>query len=374
LFDLNTKKNTYNLSGHYNYSVVNGLGIANKRGYSSSITIGETSGKFQYSAGAEYVSKDFDKDDMGIQFQSNYHSIYTNGSYRILNPNKTFNMFDISLNLYSEFDNRTGRIQQGMLELNLNSMNKKNNYIGGGFETRPVVTYDFYEPRTEDQSRFLKIPEVVNAYFYYSSNYNNKFAIDFNPSFGIVNEKKRIDYGISVSPRYRFSDHFSMNYTLDFNQQNNNLGYVGNNSISNEIFMGRRDRSTYINTIQGKFTINSDMNFNLSLRHYLSYAIYNQYYSLQSNGTIQPTTNFTENSNSIFNAWNLDLSYSWWFAPGSQISILYRNNAVLSENEFNRDLGSNIRKAIDNQNLDHIFSISVRYFIDYNSLKKQILH
>jgi hypothetical protein len=370
LFDLNTKKNTYNLSGDYKYSFVNGLGVENKKGYSSSINIGETSGKFQYGAGAEYISKEFDKDDMGIQFQSNYHSFYSNGSYRILNPTKTFNMFNIYVNLYSEFDNRSGRIQQGMMNVNLNSMTKKNNYYGGGFNARPIKTYDFYEPRTQNQSRFLTIPEVINTYFFYSSNYNNRFAFEFNPSYGIANEKGRIGYGLSISPRYRFSDHFSLNFNFDFSQQNNNIGYVGDNSVSNEIFMGRRDRSTYINTLQGKFTINSDMNFNLSLRHYLSYATYNQYYSLQNDGSIVPTSNYTENSNSNFNAWNLDLSYSWWFAPGSQVSILYRNNAALFENEFKRDLGNNFQKVIDKNNLNHVFSISVRYFIDYNSLKK----
>ena len=307
---------------------------------------------------------------MGIQFQSNYHSFYSNGSYRILNPTKTFNMFNIYVNLYSEFDNRTGRIQQGILNFNLNSMNKENNYFGGGFNARPIKTYDFYEPRTADQSRFLEIPEVINAFFYYSSNYNKKFAIDFNPSFGIANEKGRIGYGFSVSPRYRFSDHLSLTYSVEYSHQDNNLGYVGNNSSSNEIFMGRRDRTTYINAIQGKFTVNSDMNFNLSLRHYLSYAKYSQYYSLNNNGTLSSTTHFNQNSDSIFNAWNLDVSYSWWFAPGSQLSILYRNNATLFENEFVNDLGTNLKKVMDRQYLNHIFSISMRYFIDYNSFKK----
>lgn len=371
LFDLNTKKNTYNLSGDYKFSAVNETSSDTKIGYTSRLNFGETSGKFQYGFGAEYISKDFDKDDMGIQFQANFHSLYSNWSYRLLKPTNTFNMFDIYVNLYSEFDNRTGRIQQGMLNLNLNSMNKKNNYFGGGFNTRPIKTYDFYEPRTQNQMRFLEIPEVFNAYLYFSSNYNNKFAVDINPSFGIANEKGRTGYGFSFSPRYRFSNQFSLNYTIDYSQQNNNLGYVGNNSSTKEIFMGRRDRSTYVNSIQSKFTINSDMNLNLSLRHYLSYAIYSQYYSLNNDGTLKKTLNFTENSDSIFNAWNLDLSYSWWFAPGSQISILYRNNAALFENEFQQGISSNLRKVIDKNNLDNVFSISVRYFIDYNSLKNK---
>jgi hypothetical protein len=371
LFDLNTKENTFNLSGDYKYSIVNGFSTNYKKGYSTSINFGETSGKFQYGFGAEYISKNFDKDDMGIQFQNNYHALYTDGSYRILKPTDTYNMFNINVNIYSEFDNRTGRIQQGMINFNLNSMNKKNNYLGGGFNTRPIKTYDFYEPRTQNQSRFLEIPEVINAYVYFSSNYNNKFAVDINPSYGIANEKGRTGYGISFSPRYRFSNQFSLNYNIDFSHQNNNLGYVGSNSVLKEIYMGRRDRKTYVNSVQGKFTINSDMNLNLSLRHYLSYAIYSQYYSLNNDGTLKKTLNFTENSDSIFNAWNLDLSYSWWFAPGSQISILYRNNAALFENEFQQDITSNFKRVVNKNSLDNVFSISVRYFIDYNSFKKK---
>ena len=36
---------------------------------------------------------------------------------------------------------------------------------------------------------------------------------------------------------------------------------------------------------------------------------------------------FAENKDGTFNSWNLDLRYSWWFAPGSQMNLLYRNQA-----------------------------------------------
>ncbi|MEN9928965.1 MAG: hypothetical protein RLZZ231_886, partial [Bacteroidota bacterium] len=97
---------------------------------------------------------------------------------------------------------------------------------------------------------------------------------------------------------------------------------------------------------------------------------YHQYYSLQDDGSLAPTTAYTGNRNNNFNTWNLDLSYSWWFAPGSQISVLYRNNAGSFENDIQKDFGSNIKNVINHNNLNHILSISIRYFIDYNSLKK----
>jgi hypothetical protein len=311
-----------------------------------------------------------DKDDMGIQFQNHYHAVYGNASYRILKPNKTFNSFGTYVNLYSEFDNNTGRIQGANYNININTTSKKNDYYGFGLNGRPVVTYDFYEPRSNNETRFLAIPTVVNGYIYFSSNFNRKFAIDVNPSFGVVSEKDRINYGISIGPRYRFSNKFSLNYNFNFFRQNNNVGYAATDYATNEIFMGRRDRVTYTNTIQGKYSLNNDMNFNLAIRHYWSYADYHQYYSLQDDGSLAPTTAYTGNRNNNFNTWNLDLSYSWWFAPGSQISVLYRNNAGSFENDIQKDFGSNIKNVINHNNLNHILSISIRYFIDYNSLKK----
>jgi hypothetical protein len=372
LFDLNTKKNTYKLSGDYKASFVNDFGNSEtKKGYSSSLYFGETSDKYRFGGGGEYVSANFNKDDLGIQFQNNYHSLYGNASYRILKPNETFNSFSTNLNIYSQFDNNTGRVQSASYNLNFNTTSKKNDYCGFGLSGRPIVTYDFYEPRSNNETRFLAIPRIMSGFIYFSSNYNRKFALDVNPSLGVIDEKDRINYGISIEPRYRFSNKFSLIYTFNFFRQNNDVGYAATNASTNEIFMGRRDRVTYTNTIQGKFSLNNDMNFNLAVRHYWSYADYNHYYLLQNDGTLAETTSYTGNSNNNFNTWNLDLSYSWWFAPGSQLSVLYRNNAGSFENDIEKDFRSNIKKVINHSNLDHILSVSIRYFIDYNSLKSK---
>ena len=76
------------------------------------------------------------------------------------------------------------------------------------------------------------------------------------------------------------------------------------------------------------------MNFALSVRHYWSYAENKNIYTLNEDGTLTESTTYTTNKNSNFSTWNMDLSYSWWFAPGSQLSVLYRNNA----NAFSRNI------------------------------------
>jgi hypothetical protein len=110
------------------------------------------------------------------------------------------------------------------------------------------------------------------------------------------------------------------------------------------------------------------MTFNLSVRHYWSYALNHDILTLQDDGSLVENYTYTDNKNSNFNTWNLDLSYSWWFAPGSQLTVLYRNNSSLFERDFQRSLGTNFSNVINN-NLNQIFSVSVRYFIDYNAVK-----
>ncbi|WP_309641995.1 DUF5916 domain-containing protein [Flavobacterium sp.] len=374
LFDLNTKANTYNVRGQFKYSLVNENPF-DKKGYSSLLSVGETSGKFRYSATGRYVSKDYDCNDLGINFQTHYHILQSDASYRIINPTNTFNTFQISSTLYSEFDNRSGRLQEGTIILGLDSNTKKNNYIGSGITIRPHKIYDFYEPRSLGETQFVTAPEYIETKLYYSPNYNKKFIIDVNTTYAVFNEKDRINYGFSVGPRYRINDHILLVYKFTFLRQNNNTGYIddfdhdANAATADKIIFARRNRITYTNTLEGKYAINNKINLNLSVRHYWSYAKNRNILELEPNGDLTEIDYYNLNKDSNFKTWNFDLSYNWWFAPGSQVSLLYRNNSLISEDVFNTRFTKNFSDSVNNTNLDHVFSVSIRYFIDYNSLK-----
>ena len=365
LFDLNNKTNTYNLSGGLKSSSIND--VENKNGYNASLYFAETNGKFRYSFGSEYMSKNFEINDLGINFRTYYYSFSGNTNYRILNPNKTFNTFRINLNSYFEFYTPTNQIQSSNFNVNLNSTNKKNHYFGAGINFNPFKNYDYYEPRVAN--RYFVNPTNVGGFFYFSSNYNNKFAIDFEPFITHVINENRYEAGVNISPRYRFSDKFSLVYSFNYFKLKNDIGWI--DFENSNIIFARRDRDTYTNSISSKFSISSEMNFNLSVRHYWSLAENNKINNLNEDGSLSPNTTYSGNKNSNFSTWNLDLSYSWWFAPGSQMSILYRNNASTFERQINKDFGSNFSNLFED-NLNHILSISVRYFIDYNQAKNWI--
>lgn len=372
-WDLNTKANTYNLYGNVKYSTINDT--EDKNGFYSTITFAETSGNYRYSLGSDFVTKDFDPNDLGINFYKNYYNFYGNANYRILNPTKLFNTFRINYNMYSEYNKDSGKVQEFNINANLNLTTVKNNYYGMGITVFPVEMYDYYEPRTDN--RYVTIPRKFDFWGSISTNYNYKFALDLNPTLSVADEPGRAAFGVDVGPRYRFNDKLLLTYTFSLLKKNNNKGYIDsydnddNENTPDKIVFANRDVTTYANTLAGKYAINSAMTLNLAVRQYWSSAENKNILELEPDGILVPYTEYTENKNSSFYSWNADLSYSWWFAPGSQLSALYRNNASNFERIIDKDFKHSVTGLLTNDSLKHIFSISVKYFIDYNALRNK---
>ena len=111
----------------------------------------------------------------------------------------------------------------------------------------------------------------------------------------------------------------------------------------------------------------------MSFRHFWSTASFakNNYSELIGKGNLRPIDYEITNGNdpdANFNIWNLDLSYRWQFAPGSEAVLLYRNSI------FNEDKLSNLNfeESLDNlfeQPARHNVSLRIVYFIDYNRVK-----
>lgn len=364
-FDLNTKANTYNLSGDFKYSSINDA--EDYSGFKTYLNFEKTSGKYRYLFTGKYTSKNYDTNDLGILFYNNYYSGYVNGNYRILNPNKIFNTFLIEQEVNFDIDNTTNKVQNtSWIQTTLTATTLNYHYLRFGFNIVPFKTFDFYLPQVE--GRYLYNPSKISTYLEFESNKNNNLTFDLTPSFVKYNETKRYTYGIYAGPKYRFNDKFSLAFSTDYTKETNNIGWV---EITNSgIIFAKRDREILQNELTGKYAINNRMTFNLKARYYWSYSDNHDYYTLRDNGYLTTNNSYNTNKNRNFNSWNFDLSYSWWFAPGSQLSVLYRNYAQEDTNMVEKNLNRNLN-SIFNSNLTSIFSISFRYFIDYNTLKNK---
>ena len=58
-------------------------------------------------------------------------------------------------------------------------------------------------------------------------------------------------------------------------------------------------------------------------------------------------TNLDLDPNRNFNIWNLDLSYEWQFAPGSQLIALYRNQLFNSTSKSSDSFSESLNDLFD---------------------------
>ena len=377
LFDLNTKANTYNLYGDFKYSTIKNsnindgsiFGLGNYDGFKTELNFAKTSGKYRYLFSGKYLSKNYDVNDLGIIFVNNYHAAYAEMSYRIINPTKTFNLFKVSQEINVDIENTTGKTQETWYKALMTATTLKNHYIEGLFQVNPIDRYNFYEPRIYGRSVY--IPKSIIGYAQFYSNDNRPFHYEVEVAAEKFNEENRNTYKLFGGVKYRFSDKFSLSYNFQYTRKVNDRGWV--DFDNDNIIFAERNREIVDHYFTGKYSITNKMTFNLIARYYWSYAENHKFLNLQDDGNLSPIPYYSENKNRNLNSWNLDFSYSWWFAPNSEISILYRSYVSYDQQEIafvEKNTYTNLSNLF-NTNLTNILSISLRYYIDYNSLKSK---
>ena len=372
LADLTTKKNTYNLEAELKMSNVN-LKSGTETGYSYKLEFAKVYGNWQYWLGHEFADDTYDINDLGLQFRNNFSNFGVEGSYRTFEPTGIFNSYNynawIDYNRLSNPSTYTGSTVGVAFSGQLKSLDG----LGGNISLQPGKQYDYFEPREE--GRYFIYENRLNGNIWISSNYNRKFAIDANIGgatfFEEGRETKNIWFGIS--PRVRLNDKVLLIYSLDYDKVNGDRGYA--DRTENTIIFGNRDQKTLINSITGTYSFNPFHSLNLTFRNYWSTVLYDDnIYILQENGRLFETNiSFEdaglENPNINFSTWNLDLSYSWQFAPGSFLTALYRNQLFNYDSEAELNFTNNFDRLL-NQPIQNSFSLKIQYFIDYNNVKK----
>jgi hypothetical protein len=187
----------------------------------------------------------------------------------------------------------------------------------------------------------LLYPENYELGGFISTDYRKILALDVSASYRIFNERSRTIFRYSIGPRYRASDKLFIVYKWEHELKHDNIGYVyGANSPI--IVFGLRDMNTVTSTLTTTYIFTPKMGLSLRVRHYWSEVSYKEYFSLQSNGTLEHY-DYTGDANISFNAFNIDLIYTWVFQPGSELIVTYKNSILSSSNvllgSYSEDLG-----------------------------------
>lgn len=360
--DLTNKKNTYSLSSGFAGSWV--MEDETKFGVDARANLAKISGANRVAAGINVRSRDYDINDMGYSSEENFIIYSGYYGYRYLQPKGFLN------NLYLNFNLNYGRRLEPDLYtdfvFNFNSSftTKKFFAFGGGFETTPFGRNDIYEPRIE--GKYVKVPAYYNTWVWFSTDYRKKLALDVNIDWYKYDEKDRGNIELEIRPQYRVSDKWKIFLSTDMIVSDNEEGFV--DLVGEDIIFGKRDRNTLINSLESQYIFNNKMSLNLAFRHYYSEVEYSQFFTLQEDGHLIENSAYDENQNTTYNNWNIDLRFSWWFAPGSQLSILYRNAMEDFQNEARVGFSNNFKNLFDAPQLNSL-SLRITYYLDYNRMK-----
>ncbi len=379
LLDLINKKNTYGAIGEVKMSSFNDVEDKDK-GYSAEVGIGKNSGKFRYSAEYEYADENYDINDLGIQFRNNFSNFGAEMSYRIFEPTEKLNSYRInSWFNYNQLAN-PNTFTGANMGVNFNATTKKLHSFGINGNWNMGKRYDYFEPRNDFDSYFIT-KNYAQSNINISSDYNKFFAIDANFGYGLYFDKERDNFNnlwYGINPRFKFNDKFLVVLRYSYDDYTADRGYINGQDVDNEIIFGQRERIETTVSISGSYNFNPFNALTLSFRNYLSRVTYdNQVYNLQDNGSLLVSNTNTKttigedadfNPDANFNTWNLDFSYTWQFAPGSQLTALYRNQIFNFSNNSKDGYFDSLNSLFDEEKRN-TFSLKLVYFIDYNAIK-----
>jgi len=380
LFDFNDKSNTWNVGGKVSLSnLINYLPNGKTQtGYSHSLYFGKTSGNFVFKASQELADDKYTSNDFGYFAVKNFLDHSLGMQYHWLTPTSWYNNFRINVNAYySRLSNpmtypdspyfKLPMYRNANLSVNANSQLKSLWFVGMFVGYEPDNN-NFDEPHSE--GHFFRSWSDWFVDGWVQSNQSKRYSVYSEFFFVRRNLYKSKRYLWTFQQQFRFNNRFSIIHSLSAEPQTNNVGFVTIDPSSGNIIFGLRGRNTIDNSITLKYNFNDKMGINTRIRYYWSKADYKEFFNLMPDGRLEPNTSFNENENQNANYFNIDMTYTWQFAPGSFLNIVWKN-AVTDETD---QVETRYIKNFDNTmraDQNNNFSVKVIYFLDYLNLKKK---
>ena len=345
--------------------------LSQKSGNRYIFSLSELKGNFRYSLSVNGTDRYYNQNEIGFYNSKNFIQYGSRVSYHLLNKNNFLRRLESGL--YIGYQTRFDSNIKNRNGFRLYTSFQTNDLWRYSFSTRGVSKKkDWYETRTNN--RFILDPKELTTSIGIDSDNTKKlsFGTDYiftnYQNYQFDENKKQNEFRFYVD--YRISEQFSINIRTSNERRNDDVGFLmKRNGL---IYFGLRNIKSIENNLRMEYNFNRDASLSLRFRNFWSTAdYYEKLFELLDDGT-RKEVNYSilnRNPNTNFNIWNLDLNFEWWFAPGSNMVLLYRNQI------FNRDNQSGINYYNSFKNLfetptEHQLSLRLNYLIDYNKIKK----
>lgn len=335
-------------------------------GYEGSVRFGDVDGNWRWGSLQRITTDDFNVNDLGFQTRNNQIRNYSELEYRTFKPSGPFNR--TSYSVYSIISHLYAPQRYEEFVLGLNTFFLLRDFTGTGleFRTNPVASYDYFEPRLP--GAFFKNPPSWSFTYFISTDYRKPLALDLRFYHRNTPQFSRDSWYADIEPRIRLGNHFFVIPQVVFNYALNDRGFA--DIVNGESIFGRRDIKSITTLIEGRYVFNPVSTLSLRLRQYWSRLVYKDLYELQSNGTLMKS-DVNEDYDINFNTLNLDVRYSWWFAPASEMTFLFRLAIAQDGDKVETNYIENFQNTLASPIQNNI-SIKINYLLDYNRTRNFI--
>jgi len=363
LFNLNNKGNKYFVNGEAKMSYLRGE--ESNTGYSYTLRFGKQSGNFTWSYNQVYADDKFDPSDMGFFTNNNFFNQRLGFGYNIYKPGKWYNQYQSWLNF-----NYSRRAMPGDYQsfgINTGYWVQFKNQWSAEFDfSYDAKRNDFYEARN---GQIYRAPENFGVALYINPNRAKAYNFGGNIRYFEQQLFGGKEYNFYLFQNFRLNDKVAFGLDLSFNPNYDYVNWV--TSQGNQAIFSKYDRRTVENSFDAKYTFTNLMGVTVVLRHYWSDRRNKAFYLLKPDGHLADyqgpaLTGMDRN----YNVFNIDLIYTWQFAPGSTLSLSYKDAAETYDSYFTQRYNKNL-SGILNAPQNNSLSVKVLYYIDYLDLKKK---
>jgi hypothetical protein len=339
------------------------------------LAVGKTSGNYQYDLYTVLEDDKYNPNDLGFLYSNNE---ITNGvvlSYRQFNENGRFVNFASAI----EIEHQTLFTDQKFVDFHYQLETKATlkNYttIFMRANINPYEKNDYYEARTGDLTHPLKRSKSINGGGWISTDYRKKLAIDIGGGAALNPLYNGYGYNWRISPRFRVNDKVSLSYVLSIRNKYNDIGFVTNDTSGLFIEPPKVDfifakRNTYMitNVLSGNYIVNNKIDISVKLRYHLDQVKNLEFKTLENDGYLYDN-DYKGEHNINYTTWTSDIAFNWWFAQGSQMSLVWKNAIEDQTNYLRNHWSDNVEESF-NLAQQNSLSLKVIYYLDYLYLRK----
>ena len=345
------------------------------KGFAGMLAVGKTNGNYQYDLYTFFEDDKYNPNDLGFLYSNNE---ITNGlslSYHQFNENKRF----VRSNISTSINHQTLFTDQKFVNLNLETsafMTLKNYttlFLRAKFN--PYEKNDFYEARTGDLTHPLKRSKSINGGGWISTDYRKLFAIDIGGGTSLNPLYKGYGYHWRIKPRWRINDHISLSHVISIQHRYNDIGFVKNvfeedegGVESIERIFARRNTNMITNVISANYIVNNKIDLSVKLRYHMDQVKNLEFKALGDDGYLYES-NYIGEHNINYTTWTTDMAFNWWFAPGSQMSLVWKSAIDNKDNILINHWVDNVEESF-NLAQQNSLSLKVIYYLDYLYLRK----